>query len=405
MSEPIELRVDAVVYPGKSLARHEGRVVFFHGALPGERVLVEVVVTHKNYLDGRLVRVVEESPARQVPVCPLAGECPGCRYQSVSYEEEVRIKHSQLADLLRKLGRVPNANLQPPVASPQALHYRNKITLHGWRDENQSLLGYFAEDNRTVFDVPECPLAMDPINACLAELRANDEVMGRTAGRGSLTIRQTPSDGVSWWTSVDEPSAGGPGRGWLQEQTPLGPIWVPRRSFFQVNPGVAAPLVTYVRQQVTDAKPEFVLDLYCGVGVFAKAAALAGCPDVAGVDSDPEGIRAAGENVRSENGGRVRFICGNVDDVLGHRFALPPGVRSTVILDPPRRGVGKPVIRWLGRERPDRLIYVSCAPDTMARDVALLLEAGYTYETGCMFDMFPRTSSFESVSVLRHAGG
>jgi len=194
-AETAELRIEDVVYRGRGLARQAGCVVLVPGVLPGETVRVRIVRRHKNYAEAELLDVAHASPLRREPACPLAGVCPGCVYQHAAYEEEVRLKAAQLANLLERLAGVDDAVCAPPVASPRSLEYRSRVVLHAARDGARVRLGYFAEDNRTVLDVPRCPLAVPPLNERLQALRADRPSWPRSSRRPGSTCVTRPRTG------------------------------------------------------------------------------------------------------------------------------------------------------------------------------------------------------------------
>jgi tRNA/tmRNA/rRNA uracil-C5-methylase (TrmA/RlmC/RlmD family) len=391
------LTIQDVVYGGSGLARLDGCVVFVPGVIPGEKVSAETVKRHKTYAEARLVEVLEPSPHRRHPVCPLAGVCPGCSYQHMTYAEEVRIKAAQLANFLRRQVGPDRAAavFQPPVASPCDTGYRNKIVLHASVEDGRTCLGYKGRDNRTVLDVPACPLAMDPINGRLAERRADAHFMDTLKPGMSVTFRHTGKDGTLMWKDDT-----GPGKERLTEATVLGPMRVSRRSFFQVNPPVGDALAERVMALVKEHRPETVVDLYCGIGIFALAASNAGAQRVVGIDSDAEAIHAAVSNGEKLETGNADFIAGPVGGRLRDALARGSPGTTLVIVDPPRRGLEPDVADALAASGVPRVAYISCAPDTLARDVARLTQVGWHVASTQAFDMFPRTASFESITVL-----
>jgi tRNA/tmRNA/rRNA uracil-C5-methylase (TrmA/RlmC/RlmD family) len=399
--DSIVLTISDVAYRGKGVARMEdGFVVFVPGTLTGEQVEAVVRVRHRHFGEAELVQVLAPSPARMTPVCPLAPVCPGCRYQHVRYEEELRLKQAQFIDLLGRLGGLRAAPVLAPIASPLELGYRNKIVLHGSRRDSGAALGYFSEDNTSVIDVPACPLAVTPINELLSQLRSDTEFMAGLREHLRLTLRWTPTDGVKHWPERTPP--GGADRNpdaWLRETTALGPLRVPRGSFFQVNAGAADRLLAEVSRLVKEAAPALVADLYCGVGVFALAAAAQGVGDIFGVDTDEPAILAARVNARELGLERARFEAIPAERGL-ERLPAGAGAKGMIIVDPPRAGLVKAVLRRIQAARFRHLVYVSCAPDTLARDLRLLAAMGYAVQSVRLVDMFPRTPYFESVTHL-----
>jgi tRNA/tmRNA/rRNA uracil-C5-methylase (TrmA/RlmC/RlmD family) len=393
----LDLTVSDVVYPGKGLARVAGEVVFVPGALPGETVRARVTAARKTFAEARLEEIVGPSPKRIAPACALAGACEGCAYQHAAYDEELRLKQRQLEDLLRKVGGVTECAFDPPCSAPAPLGYRNKIMLHAAGPEGASALGYFGSDNRTVLDVPECPLAEAPLNERLSQLRADSAFRAGLRAGDVLVLRHTPLDGVLHWIEGRER----PVPVWLRETTRLGELRVHYGDFFQVNPAVADLLLAEVEAEVRASAPEAVVDAYCGVGPFALAAARAGVPAVLGMDSGGTAIRAARHNAAALGLQRVEFMACRVERRLAEALDCVPAAKTLVVVDPPRRGLPPEAVEALGASMPAQLLYVSCAPDTLARDVKKLRAAGYELERCRLFDMFPRTFHFETLCRLR----
>ena len=389
------MTITSVAYGGGGVGRHQGKVVFVPGALPGETVRAEIVQDRRNYARGRLLGLVgAPSPSRVEPVCPLVAQgCPGCCYQHVRYESEVRLKHQQLEEFMgRQIGA--GGLLLPPTPSGSDYGYRNKVALHASPEGGRTVLGYYLEDNRTVLDVPQCPLAAPPINELLAGLRTKRGFLDGLRADASVTLRYNLRDGAVWWIGKAEARAI-----WLREDTCVGPVSVPRGSFFQVNPEVADRVVGWVKELVERSASAAVVDLYAGVGVFALAAVQAGKPRVFAVDSDEQAIKAAEYNMK-QAGGTATLVQGDAGRALPDVLRATEPAATLVILDPPRAGLQPRVLATLAARRPAEIVYVSCAVDTMARDVTKLVASGYAVQSSRLFDMFPRTPLFETVVHL-----
>jgi tRNA/tmRNA/rRNA uracil-C5-methylase (TrmA/RlmC/RlmD family) len=353
-------------------------------------VKARVVHRARDYAVACLEEILEPSSHRIEPACPLAGICPGCAYQHVDYPEEVSIKWRQLKGMLGRRNLVSESAFLPPVGSPVSLGYRNKIVLHGSQGTAGPVLGYVGEDNQTVLDVPRCLLAAGPIDRRLCELRATPSFMRQVATRRKFTLRHTEKDGVVQF--FGEASADFP---WLTESTRVGDLTVPPGSFFQVNSAVADALLEGVMDRLKVLAMPYAVDLYGGSGVFARVARQAGVQRVIGVDADEMAIRAATRNVEG-----AEFIARGA--ATGLRRALrqmdPPS--TVVIMDPPRTGLDRRVVEGLLSFRPLHLLYISCAADTLARDLGLLTGGGYVAQTVRLYDMFPRTPYFETLTWL-----
>ncbi len=398
LGDELELVVDQVVYRGSGLARHDGRVVFVRGVLPGEKIKVSLTRVKKSFAEAQLIEVIDASPDRITPNCRLPQDpsvpVPGCVYDHMSYEAEVAVKESQLQEQLKRFAGITDVETKPSVVSPESLHYRNKIALHSVMDGN--VLGYFGEDNRTVVDVPQCPLAVAPINELLTTLRDDAEFRTRINRRSTVTLRWTEQDGALFW--IGKPEVGTPS---LTQSTPVGELRVSRRSFFQVNDAVATKLVTAVSEKLGAIAPQYVVDLYCGVGVFAFAAAQAGAKHVLGIESDTQAVRVAEQNAVALEIS-AEFVSGKCADYADSALERIRGKGATVVIDPPRTGLEPEVVKALLKNPPANLLYISCAPDTLGRDVRLLREGGFELNEVTMFDMFPRTAHFETLAWLSY---
>lgn len=409
-----ELSVIEMAFGGKGVARLDGKVCFLPGVLPGERVRAAIVRDRKDFCDAVPLAILDPSPHRAAPACPLAFRvpagtdaksqisnssshlpCPGCAYQHVAYEHEILLKQNQLKALLARNAGVDPGLTLAPVPSSVPLGYRNKIALHAQRDGKETRFGYVAEDNTTVVDVPACPLAAPPLNALLADVRAKPGFLGGLRDGMTVTFRWTERDGAVWWRGrASEKDT------WLVEASAPGPFSVPRNSFYQVNPAVANLLVERVAGLIQARQPGVVIDLFCGIGVFAIAAALRGVPSVIGVDEDEAAIAAARYNAGQHGTGNVEWIPATARRAIARLRERPRNDRTTLILDPPRTGIGHDLIGDILRLAPAHILYVSCAADTLCRDLKGLKDAGYSVRHAQLFDMFPRTAHFESLTEL-----
>ena len=390
-----------VVYPGRGLASlSDGRIVFIPEALAGERVEIAIVKQHKQYAVGRVVEILTPSPHRIATACGDGSRaaCPGCVYQHIAYPFEVDIKHRQLDEILRRLGRLDTDIRLPATASPVDMHYRNKIVLHAAPGGDGVKLGYIRDDNTTVHDVESCLLAMEPINVALSGIRSDTAFMSSLKPGMSVTLRHTREDGTVFWRANEtvEPSR-------LTEDTPFGPVVVPRRSFYQVNPAAANLLFAAVGEAVTRLAPEFVIDLYCGCGVFSLAALHAGTRAVYGIDSDSRAIRAARHNVMDHRFHSQAFFTAQSAYEGLHGIPARVTPESTLVMvDPPRGGLDRDLVQLLCTVKPGHILYISCAPDTLARDMARFRESGYAPRSARLFDLFPRTPHFETLMHLEY---
>ena len=389
--DTLDLSIESVAYRGSGIARLEGMVIFVAGVAPGEKVRARITKLHKNYAEAQLLAVLESSPDRIQPFCrlPNGTRVPGCVYDHLAYPAEVALKQRQAEEFLRRLPGGDALAFAPPVPSPLDRHYRNKIVLHAQRAARDRMprLGYFGDDNRTVVDIPSCPLARAEINVALAEFRKSDD-FSRLRDMQAVTFRWTVADGAGWWRG-ERPQHDR----LITEGAPFGAVRVPAEGFYQVNPEVASELVRQVVAWFTAGND--LLDLYCGVGVFAIACAKAGARQVTGIESGRTAVAAAAENARN-HGVPATFHCRTMTEAARDGFGGAGLTPATVVVDPPRQGLEPEVTQALATAKPQRIFYISCDPATLTRDLKILLPAGYALRAARVFDMFPRTAHFET---------
>lgn len=394
------------VYGGDGLGRlGDGRVVFVPGAFTGEQVKAEIVAEKKNFVKARLVEIVESSPER-VDGGELR-KIPGLTYADLSYKGELEAKEAQLREFLERARiwdgeKAPIVRVQPPEATE--LNYRNKVVYHFEKQGDSWLIGYREEPSHRVVDIQYDPLAVPAINAKLPEIRRGviallttgpQAVRRDIASKGNVTIRWSEKSGVVWWVG-DAPKAQV-----IREVTCGRTFQVPAGGFYQVNPAVGNELVRAVTVEVSKVMDatEDIIDLYCGVGVFGlcciDSAKSRQC-NLIGIESGREAIEFAKRNAAAQ---RVdaKFFAAQVGRSLRQ---LKVTERSVVIVDPPRGGMEMNVAGFLARSKAHRIIYVSCDPATMTRDLKTLCR-GYEIESVKWFNMFPRTARFETMVVLK----
>jgi 23S rRNA (uracil1939-C5)-methyltransferase len=405
MSDPHDVTIESLAFGGAGIARLDGEVVFVPGVLPGERVRVSIVDRRRSFCRARLLEVLDAAPERMVPVCPFSvipwsrpwatsPFCPGCAYQQMTYPAECESKRRQLQDFLaHAVAGTISIRLE---GAPDPLGYRNKGGLHAAVEAGACLLGYVQEDNRTVLDIPQCPLLHPDLNACLAELRSRPGFLKGFRDQARLTLRRTETDGALWWRG--SPKTSDP---WLHETTLLGDLLVPRNAFFQVNPAVADRLFRWVQDRIRATPCDTIVDLYCGVGIFGLIAAAEG-RTVRGVESHGQAIDAARINT-----GRLGFDPARITWQAGDAARVWPALAATldlkscqVVIDPPRTGLDPELCRHLTERPVKSLLYISCGPDTLARDLKILTTGGYRISSVTLFDMFPRTPHFETAVEL-----
>jgi len=356
----VDLKIEDVAFGGKGVAREKGKAVFVPYTIEGETVSAEIVREKKQFAEAELVEVKQSSPDRVEPQCPYFGRCGGCAYQHISYEHQLAIKWRQVRDALQRIGKLKDAPMRPIIPSPKQYAYRNRITVHA----QEGVIGFFRRDSHQLIDIEHCPISGDEVNRALAELRA-----------------QNPRDGHYTLRATSEP-----------------------RVFSQTNDAVANAL----RDLVVDLVPpnqQLLIDAYCGAGFFAKAL-LDKFERVIGIDWDKFAIAAARENATEKE----TYIAGDVETELtrsdgflaveGEARRLGSRRSLTLIMDPPATGLSQNVRKAIIDLAPQTLIYVSCNPPTLARDLRELQDK-FIIDSVTPLDMFPQTAEIEVVAHLQ----
>lgn len=401
-SKRFELRISNIAFGGCGVGRKDGFVYFVNGSLPNELILAEEVCKKKNYGRAKIIKIIEFSPYRIKPLCPYQLSaahqesklyCPACSFQQITYEKEISIKNKQFFDFLSKNSLLPENEIDTPVKSPTQIGYRNKMTLHS----NGIALGYKSDDNSSIKEIARCAIAHPDINKKLLELKSSANFADNIKKNSKHYFRYSNIDGIFYFTENTPP----PRDKLIRQQTPIGHICVPLSSFFQTNDFVCEFLIKKIMQIISEISPKRVIDLYCGCGIFALAAAKSGVKFVDGADCDENAIKAAKINAFNLGLQNTKFFSVSAEKILGR--ILPEKVENTktvAILDPPRTGLSKKIVGMLLRSKIPVLIYISCAPDTLTRDLKILSSSYKIIKTG-IFDMFPRTPHFETLTILK----
>ena len=375
--------------PGTPAASGGGWVVMVPFALPGERVRVRVFRNHKNFSEADLVAVLTPSPHRVSSSCPLFGRCGGCQYQHFAYPEQLAWKQRQVAELLQHMAGVEFA-VAPVIASPREFGYRSKITPHfnPPRDERPIPIGFLRQGTRfDILDVPQCPIATPAINTRLPTVRAEAHARQATYSRGgTLLLREASGEVTTDYDAIVTETVGDLKLRFLA------------RDFFQNNPFILPAFTGYVRAQAAASGARFLVDAYCGSGLFALTAAPA-FERVAGIEISESSITFARQNATANNITNATFQAGDASAIFaGLAF---PAADTAVIIDPPRKGCDAAFLAQLFAFGPRAVVYVSCDPATQMRDLKDFLAAGYVLSAVQPFDLFPQTRHLECVITLR----
>jgi 23S rRNA (uracil1939-C5)-methyltransferase len=421
----LDLEIEKGVYRGLGLARYHGQVLFVPHVLPGERVRARVQRIARGYAEMRLVEVVSPAPARRSPPCPYAPRCGGCAHQEVDYAAQLTLKEAVLQETLGR-SRVEWSAPIPVQPSPEQA-WRTRASFHLGMAAEGLRLGLFEEGTHRVVDVETCLQVSPAMNRAargllealrprprLASLIQGIELAESSDGAqlvAALVVAGDPgaaSDAsalvseVPWLTGLGLATERGPASEFVLlkgapyvETTVDGVAFRAHvRSFFQGNRFLLEPLA---RAAVAPLPAEGkVLDLYSGVGLFALLAARGGRP-VRSAEMHPLAVEDARVNAKRA-GLEVRIDAAEVRAALA---AWPVEAGESIVLDPPRSGVEAPVLEAIAARAPGTIVYVSCDPPTLGRDLARLVAKGYRIESLQAFDLFPDTFHLETIAVLR----
>ncbi|PYL20847.1 MAG: hypothetical protein DMF41_04665 [Verrucomicrobia bacterium] len=343
----VDLKIEDIAFGGKGVARENGKAIFIPFTIEDETVSAEIVREKKKFAEAELAGVKESSPHRVTPECPYFGRCGGCTYQHINYEHQLAIKWRQVRDALQRIGKFRDVPMRPIIASLEQYGYRNRITVHA----QDGVIGFFRRDSHRLIDIERCPISRDEVNRALTELREQPHVRD-----GHYTLRA--SSGA--------------------------------RVFSQTNEAVANALCDLIVDLVP-ANQKLLIDAYCGAGFFAKAL-LDKFERIIGIDWDKFAIDAA----KQEATAKETYIAGDMDLELAS-IELEERERTILIIDPPAVGLSLAVRNAIGDLAPATLIYVSCNPATLARDLKEL-RGKFTINSVTPLDMFPQTAEIEVVA-------
>ncbi len=428
---------------GQGVARIEGCAVFIPNAIFGEKVKVRIEKAQKTWAAGKIVEILEKSPHRVNRECPVAKLCGGCDFWHMDYEEESRLKAERVRNCLNRMGG-ENLEKVEILSAPTCYGYRNKAQYPVSVKKGKGIAGFFKAGTHEVIENKRClilPEESDQVKDAVMDYVNQYRVMpynevehkgllrhiyvrrGAVSGQVLVCLvingRRIPKPEVlierlkkiPGFTTLVLSVNTRKGNAILGDEfiTLYGPGYIEDtlcglefrlspRSFYQVNHHQAQRLYEAAISQAEITKNDTVLDLYCGVGTITLAMAKA-AGKVIGIEVIPQAVEDARDNAQRNGIENAGFFCGDAGQAA---LALEQqGIKAdVVVVDPPRRGLNAATIEALARFAPRRIVYVSCDPATLARDVALLKERGYTLKNALAADLFPRCSHVESIVTL-----
>jgi 23S rRNA (uracil1939-C5)-methyltransferase len=442
--ELVEVSITDLNDAGEGVGRLGGRVVFVPDTVTGDRVLVRLVQVKPNYATGKLHQVLEESPHRIRAKCMVADKCGGCQWQHIASEYQQSAKHNLVVQALERIGGFTAPPVAPILTADSSLAYRNKATYPLKRSSTgQVQAGYYQKGSHQLINLNQCPVQDSRLNPLLAEIKQDIQQLGwsiyderRHQGRlrhlslrigrrtGEMLLTLIATD----WNLKDlEVQA----QKWLTRYPKLVGIFVNRNpnrtnvifgsetlciagqpylreefaglefqllpeTFFQVNTEAAEALLNAIAQQLALQGDEVLVDAYCGIGTFTLPLAQR-VRQAIGLEVQPASVEQAQLNAQRNGISNVIFKTGAVETLLP-QLGITPDV---VLLDPPRKGCDREVIETLLDTSPGRIVYISCKPATLARDLKLLCQTGSYQLTHIQpADFFPQTSHVECAAFL-----
>lgn len=415
----IDVSTESLAYGGSAVARHEGRVLFIAGAAPAEKLKVRITADHGSWAEAEIVGILEKSAARVDPPCPIVEECGGCPWQHVDYATQLEAKQQSVIEALRRIAGLGEVPIEPIVGSPELFGYRNRLSLR----YEAGRIGFYRARTNELVPVPDCLLAEDVIRRALPVVErfvaglATRVTRVEIAARGllpgvSVSVqsagRLRHADTLAAHALVEE--AHGDvrglvmhGRGWKRgwgdpkrrfEVAPAVIVDFPAISFGQVNTRANLDLVRMVVARCTETPPARLVELYAGAGNFSLAVAQR-AGRVLAVDEDESAVEAGRAAARAAGIRNLRFLAARAQTWLEQ--ARDPV--DVLLVDPPRSGLAASAAAAaaLGASR---VVYVSCNPTTLARDVRSFVQAGYRVHAVAPIDLFPQTFHVETVCTL-----
>lgn len=446
VGDTLTVAINGYATQGEGVGRYKGFTIFVPNSLDGETVVTRIELVKKNYARGELVRVVEPSPHRVEPACPLYAECGGCQLLHLDYEGQLTFKRQRVIDVMERLGGLKDVRVRPVIGMPNPWKYRNKVQYpFALDDRGKVVIGCYQQGTHNVVDTRECLIQHDLNSRIMNRIRELVQGMGisiydEKTGQGLLRyvlVKNGFESGEAMVVLVtngpDFPEGKELGRMLAAEfpalksvvqniNTSTGNVVLGEKnkvlygedgiidrlgdlefkisanSFFQVNPAQTDVLYKKALAYAGLTGRERVLDAYCGVGTLTLFLARQ-AKEVYGIEVIPAAIEDAKENARRNRVDNVVFVMGATEEVLPKLVRI--GIDFDVaVVDPPRSGCEERVLQTFAKLEVPRIVYVSCNPSTLARDLKYLVNRGYEVNEIQPVDMFPHTFHVECVALM-----
>jgi tRNA/tmRNA/rRNA uracil-C5-methylase (TrmA/RlmC/RlmD family) len=383
MKDRFTVKIQSIAFGGSGVGRADGLVIFVPFTAPEDIVEIEIVARRKKFARGRLIRVVEPSRRRTLPLCRYYGICGGCSYQHIDYECQLEIKQQQVQEVFSRIGAIAHPEVSEIIPSPMNFGYRGKARLHAAKMTAGVRLGFMDVSGGRLVDIERCEIMDETINEQIREARA----------KGMNLV----DDGdVTFWSGPQNPS-----EDTIVRMVKGREFLIPFAGFFQANLHLTGRMVDEVSRLIGTGKRDTIIDACCGSGLFSIFMAPYALRMI-GVEINEKSVRYARENAKRQEIGNTEFICGDVEDVLVD-MARRKDSMDLIILDPPRTGLSRKTIVAVSELKFREIIYISCDPATQARDVKKFHDNGYCLESLIPMDMFSQTEHIETIALLRRS--
>ncbi len=385
----VDVEIVDVTNLGQGVGRDREWVIMVPYCLPGERVRARIFRNHATYSEADLIDVITPSPGRRAPGCPHFTECGGCQYQHMRLSAQRLLKQRQVAQLFRRIGGIEAPPVMPTLGDEHAYGYRSKLTPH--YSASREVIGFMRAGRRQILDIADCPLGRPALRAALPgarrALRERPQSSGRKARGGTLLLRESVQETViTDMKAVAEAEVRGLALRFVAGE------------FFQTNPTMLERMVDVMRAAISESGVRYLVDAYCGVGLFALT-----CADLVekslGLEISEPAVNLAEANAQRNRITNARFLAGDANSLF-QEVAFPPEA-SALIIDPPRKGCDPGFLAQAAAFKPKVIAYMSCDPATQARDVRILCAAGWNVTSITPIDLFPQTRHIESLAILR----
>lgn len=384
---------------GQGITRIDNKITFVPKTVSGDIINLEIIKSHKNYNEAKLLKIVKPSPDRIEYKCPYYNKCGGCNIANLEYTNQLKYKKEKVINIFKKYNKI---DINPTIiASDEILHYRNKITL-----QYNEKLGLYEEKTHNIIEIEECLLMPQKVNDIIKLLNKynyntslqkiviriiNNQVMI------NIIAKDIPKSLIEILKNLDvsvyHNSKYISGNKVLIETLNNYKFSILPDSFFQINKKQTINLYNQIVEYANPQKEDKVLDLYCGVGTIGIYLSKY-CKEVLGIEINKSSIENANINKKLNNVENISFIEADVSKVLSMKYKA-----DIIIVDPPRSGLDKNTIETLIKINPKKIVYVSCDPITLSRDINLL-KNNYILKDIKLYDMFPETYHVESVCML-----